>query len=129
MIGDDRTIWSKEEMSNFQKQINKCSSNGSPAVKNTTPQIIFDQNIIFCKSYEIFGSWNITKKQNQHYQSSYGLLIGVVYHESSQICNSTIKPLHLDILIFRAKTMPQIKGKRQGVPNWYPLNGNRVKDI
>ena len=25
--------------------------------------------------------------------------------------------------------MPQIKGKRQGVPNWQPFNGNRVKDI
>ena len=24
------------------------------------------------------------------------------------------------------KTMPQIKGKQQGVPNWHPLKANRV---
>ena len=36
-------------------------------------------------------------------------------------------PIPLNILRFRAKTMPQIKGKQQGVPNWHPLKGNRVK--
>ena len=25
--------------------------------------------------------------------------------------------------------MPQIKGKLQGVPNWHPLEANRVNDI
>ena len=31
------------------------------------------------------------------------------------------------ILSFRAKIMPQIKGKRQGVQNWQPIKEDRVK--
>ena len=38
-----------------------------------------------------------------------------------------INPIHLDILRFRVKTMPQIKRKWQGMPNWQPLKANRVK--
>ena len=38
-----------------------------------------------------------------------------------------VSPIPIDILRFRAKTMPQIKGKQQGVSNWDPLKGNRVK--
>ena len=39
-----------------------------------------------------------------------------------------INPISLDILRFGAETMPQMKGKLQGVPNWHPLEGNRVKN-
>ena len=35
----------------------------------------------------------------------------------------------IDILRCRAKTMPHIKGKRQGVSNWQSLEGNRAKKI
>ena len=38
-----------------------------------------------------------------------------------------INPIPLDILRFRVKTMPQIKRKRQGVPNCHPLEANSVK--
>ena len=34
----------------------------------------------------------------------------------------------LNILRFRAKTMPKIKGKWQGVPIWHPLERDRVND-
>ena len=37
-----------------------------------------------------------------------------------------INPIHLDILRFRVKTMPQINGKQQGAPNWHSLKGNKV---
>ena len=38
-----------------------------------------------------------------------------------------INPLPLNILRFRAETKPKIKGKQQELPNWNPLEGNRVK--
>ena len=38
----------------------------------------------------------------------------------------TFNSISLDIFRFRATTMPQIKGNRQGVPNWQTLEGNRV---
>ena len=34
-----------------------------------------------------------------------------------------LNPIPLDILRFRVKTMPQIKGKWQGGSNWHPLEG------
>ena len=37
-------------------------------------------------------------------------------------------PICHDILRFRAKTKPQIKRKRQGMPNWHPLKANSVKN-
>ena len=40
---------------------------------------------------------------------------------------SAFNPIPLDILRSRAKIIPQIKGKLQGVPNWHPLDRNRIK--
>ena len=40
---------------------------------------------------------------------------------------SAFNPIPIDILRSRAKIIPQIKGKLQGVPYWHPLKGNRFK--
>ena len=46
------------------------------------------------------------------------------FQQKLSVC---LYPILLNILRFRAKTMHQIKRKRQGVPNWHPLKRNRVK--
>ena len=38
-------------------------------------------------------------------------------------------PIRLNILKFRAKTMPQIRENDKGLANWQPLVGNRVNVI
>ena len=53
-------------------------------------------------------------------------------HALISACNdasheNSLNPISLDILRFRAKTMPRIKEKWQGLPNWHQLKGNRVK--
>ena len=37
-----------------------------------------------------------------------------------------LNPIPLNILRLRAKTIPQMKVKQQGLPNWHPLEENRV---
>jgi len=60
--------------------------------------------------------------------SDYSTIILPLGTSGINLDQRAFNPIPLDICRFRAKTMPQIKSKQQGVSNWQSQEGKRVND-